>query len=199
MNTFKAWFDAKEIPIFALASNVRVKSDNSGAFTIMGFDEIVTSNNISDLRNRIPKPEMPTHPEKREMFDWRFADDDGQVDEAFLFFDDTPSSLAGESTDMDLFGENYVIFWIVQADKEILFKAMLDAIDRIRKQEKNDDMIASVFMDDYISRIYFVQHDLHLLELHQILENAMNKLIKHIEETEGEDSVLLQELNELMS
>lgn len=199
MNTFKAWFDAKEIPIFALASNVRVKSDNSGTFTIMGFDEIVTSTNISDLRNRIPKPEMPTDPEKREMFDWRFADDDGQVDETFLFFDDTPSSLAGESTDMDLFGQNFVIFWIAPADEEKLFKAFVDVINKIRQDEGDDYMVASVFLDEYISRIYFVQHDLHLLELHQILESAMDSLMKHIEETSGKESILLQELEELLS
>lgn len=198
MSAFKSWFDAKEIPIFALAKNVHVKSEKSGTYTITDFGQIITSNNFSELRNMIPKPKIPLDPQKNELFNWRFADDDGQFNEAFLFYDDSPTSLASESTDMDIFGENYVIFWIAPADKQKLFQAMAQAIEGIRATETNDEMVASIFLEEYLSRIYFVQHDLSLFELHQILESALDLLLNHLENTLGKENMLLQELEELL-
>lgn len=198
MNIFKTWFDAKEIPIFALARNVKVKSEKSGTFTITSFDEIITSDNISRLRNQIPAPVTPSSGERKEMFDWRFSDDDGMVDEASVVYDDSPSGLAGESTDMDVFGENHIIFWIVPADEKLLSKAMIDALNKLSEEEDDQLVLASMLLDEYISRIYFVQHELSMLELHAILEESLNSLMVYMEEKYGAESAILREFQELV-
>jgi len=194
----KTYFDAKDIPTFAMAKNVKLKNEFRGGSSITSIDEVVVNQDIKALQKMIPTPEVPTQKDKKELFDWRFTDDDEQVDLDLLHFDDSPVSLTGESTDMEIFGENYVIFWFVPADEDKLLEAMKSALHHLSEIEKEYEVVASLFLENYISRIYMVQHDKDVYELQDILEAALERLFDYLKNQFGEESELLNELREMI-
>jgi hypothetical protein len=194
----KTYFDAKDIPTFAMAKNVKLKNEFRGGSSITSIDEVVVNQDIKALQKMIPTPEVPTQKDKKELFDWRFTDDDEQVDLDLLHFDDSPVSLTGESTDMEIFGENYVIFWIVPADEDKLLEAMKSALHHLLEIEKEHEVVASLFLENYISRIYMVQHDKDVYELQDILEASLERLFDYLKNQFGEESELLNELREMI-
>jgi len=194
----KTYFDAKDIPTFAMAKNVKLKNEFRGGSSITSIDEVVVNQDIHALQKMIPIPEIPTQKDKKELFDWRFTDDDEQVDHDLLHFDDSPVSLTGESTDMEIFGENYVIFWIVPADEDKLLEAMKSALHHLLEIEKEHEVVASLFLENYVSRIYMVQHEKDVYELQGILEAALERLFDYLKNQFGEESELLNELREMI-
>lgn len=187
----KTHFEAKEIPIFALATKVIVKSDFAGNFSIVSVDEIFESHELATLQQQIPLPEIPTQPEKLELFNWRFEDDEDEFSEDVMF-NDSPAYIAGEGTDMDIFGTNYVIFWIVPADKDKLLKAFKDALAVLQETEEDETVLAALLLENYISRIYFIQNTGETKDVQVILEEVLEAFLQYLKE----DTVNLMELHD---
>jgi len=187
----KTHFEAKEIPIFALATNVIVKSDFAGNFSIVSIDEIIESHELATLQQQIPLPKIPTQPEKLELFNWRFEDDEGEFSDDVMF-NDAPASIAGEGTDMDIFGTNYVIFWIVPADKDKLLKAFKDALKVLQETEEDETVLAALLLENYISRIYFIQNTGETKDVQVILEEVLEAFLQYLKD----DTVNLIELHD---
>ena len=120
---FLEYLADKQIPGFALLKNVTIENVPRKGMRISGFDESHYADSHSVLQQLIPNPKLLETREAKEQASYKYSKT--QLSEAQFVFDDLPVSLTNESSDRELFGESYTIFWVVPAEKEVILELLL--------------------------------------------------------------------------
>lgn len=183
---FLAFLEGKEIPGFALLKNTRIENVARKGLRIAHFDEAHWSESFDVLKAMLPVATLLPTREAREQAAYKFSEEDLKA--SHFHFDDMPLALTNESSDRELFGECYTIFWVVPANKEIIISqciADLSSADKI-----TGDHLKKLW-DEKVNRIFFhftgeldvVEHTLLQDELHDELIEAINALPNAPEES----------------
>ena len=120
---FLEYLADKQIPGFALLKNVTIENVPRKGMRISGFDESHYADSYGALQQLIPSPILLDTRETKEQASYKYSK--AQLSAAQFIFDDLPVSLTNESSDRELFGESYTIFWVVPAEKEVILELLL--------------------------------------------------------------------------
>ena len=120
---FLEYLADKQIPGFALLKNVTIENVPRKGMRISGFDESHYADSYSALQQLIPSPKLLDTREAKEQASYKYSK--AQLSAAQFIFDDLPVSLTNESSDRELFGDSYTIFWVVPAEKEVILELLL--------------------------------------------------------------------------
>jgi hypothetical protein len=178
MSPFLLFLHDKQTPGWAMLKNAKITSDQSEGYRIASFEEALWSDSISQLREHIPKPQLLTTREAKELIQFRYSED--EIGSGDFKFDDLPSSLLNETCDLELFGSCYPVFWVVSPDKETVIESILDKLSRETVDKISADQIKQLW-DDYLNRIFF-KHDgtEEFIDLALLHEELVAELIERI-------------------
>jgi len=154
MTPFLSFLSDKQLPGWALLHNARIAYHLRDGHTVSAYDDIHWSESIAELRSKITAPTLLNSKEAREMMHFRYSPE--EIHTNSFKFDDLPSSLMSESSDWELFGESWVIFWVVPADKDWVVNYLLAKAEREAADQISAEQIKEIW-DDYLHRIFF-QH-----------------------------------------
>ena len=102
---------------------------------------IAYSEDYSELRNQIPKPQFPTSPEQIELFKFKFGDEKPESG----YFTDLPSDHYNDNPDSQIFSTSYSIIWLVPANVD---ETVASLLKRMSKGFTQEDII-----ETYIDRM----------------------------------------------
>lgn len=178
---FLEYLNDKSLPGFALLKNTQIAQVPRQGARIVGFDEAHWSQSIADLRAMFPKPLLLQTREAKEQASYKFSEE--QLKNGDFSFEDLPISLTNESSDRELFGESYTIFWCVPADKEAVISLLIAELSSDETTEITGEMLKKLW-DEKVNRIFLhytgevdvLAHGLLQDELHEELIEAINAL-----------------------
>ncbi len=181
----------KELPGFALLKNTRIQSVARLGNRISQFDEAHWATSYQELCVMLPIPHLLETREAREQAAYKFSEEDLKT--GHFQFDDMPIALTNESSDRELFGECYTIFWVVSTDKQNILEHLLNDLQTPEGEKISSEMIKKLW-DEKVNRIFFhytgdvdaVEHALLQEELHEELIEAINALPNAPEESSWE-------------
>lgn len=178
MTPFLEFLSDKPAPGFALLKNARISYTGGEGYRVSGFEEAWWSGSYVELRAMLPRPVLLSTREARELASWKYSE--AELQAADFQFDDQPMSLASESSDMELFGESWVIFWVVPPDKEHVINILINTLQQEAKGEISGEQLKETW-DTYVNRIFF-QHEgeQSLLDLTLLLEEIHTDLVGRI-------------------
>jgi hypothetical protein len=119
---------------------------------ISGFDESHYADSCGALQLMIPSPKLLETREAREQASYKYSEK--ELKEANFVFDDLPVSLTNESSDRELFGESYTIFWVVPADKEVIMELLLADFKANPEHQITAEQIKATWQEK-LNRIFF--------------------------------------------
>jgi hypothetical protein len=178
MSPFLVFLADKQTPGWAMLKNAKITSDPSEGYRIANFDDAFWSDSIIQLRETIPRPQPLATREAKELIQFRYSED--EIGSGDFKFDDLPSSLLNETSDLELFGSCYPIFWVVAPDKDLVIDFIVDKLTREAVDKISPDQIKQLW-DDYLNRIFF-KHDgtESFIDLAQLHEELVAELIERI-------------------
>lgn len=178
MTPFLSYLADKALPGWALLRNARISFHPQEGHRVSSFDAVYWSESIAELRSKIPQPTLLQTREALEMAGFRFAEED--LAAGNFSFDDLPSSLMSESSDMEVFGESWVIFWVVAPDLDMIVDYLTDKLEREAGERIEAPQLRDIW-DDYVNRIFF-RHDGDgdLLQLTLLYDQVQEALIERI-------------------
>jgi hypothetical protein len=178
MSPFLLFLADKHPPGWAMLKNAKISSDPSEGYRIASFEDAFWSDSISQLREIIPKPQLLSTREAKELIQFRYSET--EIESGDFKFDDLPASLLNETSDLELFGSCYPIFWVVSPDKEVVIESIVaklshEAIDKISPEQIKQ------LWDDHLNRIFF-KHDgtEEFIDLALLHEELVAELIERI-------------------
>jgi hypothetical protein len=182
MTPFLSFLADKTLPGWAMLHNARISFHPKEGHRVSSFEEVFWSASLPELRSKIPAPVLLDSREAREMASFRFNED--QLQASHFAFDDMPGALMSESSDMELFGESWVIFWVVPPDIEMIMNYLLDKLEQEADERIEAKQLKEVW-DDYLNRIFF-RHDGQgdLIELTALYEDVLEEMILRINGSE---------------
>jgi hypothetical protein len=142
----------KQIPGFALLKNVTIENVPRKGMRISGFDESHYADSYGALQQLIPSPKLLGTREAKEQASYKYSEKD--LEEANFVFDDLPVSLTNESSDRELFGECFTIFWVVPAEKEVILELLLADFKANSEIQISAEQIKATW-NEKLNRIFF--------------------------------------------
>jgi hypothetical protein len=149
---FLEYLADKQIPGFALLKNVTIENVPRKGMRISGFDESHYADSYGALQQMLPIPSLLSTREAIEQASYKYSDK--ELKEANFVFDDLPLSLTNESSDRELFGESYTIFWVVPAEKEVILELLLADFKANPESQITAEQIKAIWHEK-LNRLFF--------------------------------------------
>jgi hypothetical protein len=185
---FLDFLSGKPLPGFALLKNTRIENILQKGLRIAAFSEAHWSETYAPLKAMLPVAQLLPTREAREQASFKFSEDALKQQE--FQFDDMPLSLTNESSDWELFGESYTIFWVVPADADQVIALLLSDLQAHSPNQISADQLKQLW-EEKVNRIFFhytedvdvVLHAQLQEDLHEQLIEAINALPNAPEES----------------
>jgi len=178
---FLEYLADKQIPGFALLKNVTIENVPRKGMRISGFDESHYADSYGALQQLIPIPKLLDTREAKEQASYKYSEADLRT--ANFVFDDLPLSLTNESSDRELFGESYTIFWVVPADKEVIMELLLADFKANPESQITAEQIKATWHEK-INRQFFhftgEADTVHLAMIQEELEEDLMEVINQL-------------------
>ena len=178
---FLEYLTDKQIPGFALLKNVTIENVPRKGMRISGFDESHYADSYGALHQLIPIPKLLETREAKEQASYKYSEADLRA--ANFVFDDLPLSLTNESSDRELFGESYTIFWVVPADKEAIMELLLADFKANPESQITAEQIKALWQEK-LNRLFFhfsgEADTIHLALIQEELEEDVIEAINNL-------------------
>jgi hypothetical protein len=178
---FLEYLSDKQIPGFALLKNIRIENVPRKGIRISGFDESHYADSYGALHQMIPIPKLLDTREAKEQASYKYSESD--LRNANFVFDDLPVSLTNESSDRELFGESYTIFWVVPADKEVILELLLADFKANPESQITAEQIKTTW-NEKLNRLFFhftgEADTIHLAEIQEEIEEDLIEAINSL-------------------
>jgi hypothetical protein len=156
MTPFQEFVKQHKAPGFILLKNARTRFVSSVGYQVSAFDKAEWNEELQPLIDQIPRAQLLPSKEARELATWRFSDK--EIQQAQFTFDTFPASLLSETTDLDLFGESYTIFWIAEPDIDWIIDAVLSRFEALPKESIITKESIRDIWNETLERIFFYPH-----------------------------------------
>lgn len=178
---FLEYLADKQIPGFALLKNITIENVPRKGMRISGFDESYYADSYGALQQMLPSPKLLKTREAKEQASYKYSEKD--LEEANFVFDDLPVSLTNESSDRELFGESYTIFWVVPAEKEVILELLLADFNANPDIQITAEQIKTTWHEK-LNRIFFHftgdADTAHLAMIQEEIEEDLIELISNL-------------------
>lgn len=182
MTPFLNFLADKKLPGWAMLHNARLSYHPREGHRVSHFDEVFWSESIEELRAKIGTPVLLNNREAREMAMYRFGEE--ELKAGNFRFDDMPGALTSESSDMEIFGESWVIFWVCPPDLDFITHYLLDKLEAEAGERIEAQQIKEVW-DDYLHRIFFFHKgEGDMVELTLLYDSVQDTLMEQINASE---------------
>ena len=181
ISPFLEYLADKQIPGFALLKNVKIENVPRKGMRISGFDESQYADSYGALQTLIPSPKLLETREAKEQASYKYSEADLRA--ANFVFDDLPLSLTNESSDRELFGESYTIFWVVPADKEVIMELLLADFKAYSESQITAEQIKATWHEKLNRLFFYFTGDgdtMHLAEIQEELEEDLIEAINNL-------------------
>ena len=175
---FLEYLADKQIPGFALLKNVIIENVPRRGMRISGFDESHYADSYSALQQLIHIPKLLETREAKEQASYKYSEAD--LRDANFVFDDLPLSLTNESSDRELFGESFTIFWVVPADKEVIMELLLADFKAYPESQITAEQIKTTWHEKLNRLFFYFTGDGDTIHLALIQEELEEDLIEAI-------------------
>jgi len=179
MTAFLLFLQDKQPPGFALLKNAKIRVDPAEGYRISEFEEAIWSDSIVELRQRLQKPVLLNTREAKDLV--RFKYSEYEIASGDFHFDDLPSSLLNETSDKELFGYSFPIFWVVEPDKEKVINFLTDKLVAEATDAISAEQLKTLW-NDYVNRMFFKHDGTAFTELAFLHDEMIGALIDRIKE-----------------
>jgi len=178
MTPFQEFVKQHKAPGYILLKNARTRFVSSVGYQVSAFDDAQWCEQLQPLINQIPKAQLVPSKEARELATWRFSEK--EIRQAEFTFDTFPASLLSETTDLDLFGESYTIFWIAEPDVDWIIGAVLSRFEALPKESHIAQESIRDIWNETIERIFFYPHRDIETELFLKFDEVIDEIVSRI-------------------
>jgi hypothetical protein len=186
---FLEYLADKQIPGFALLKNVTIENVPRKGMRISGFDESHYADSYGVLQQMLPIPSLLSTREAKEQASYKYSEK--ELKEANFVFDDLPVSLTNESSDRELFGESYTIFWVVPAEKELILELLLADLKANSESQITAEQIKATWHEK-LNRLFFhfsgEADTIHLAMIQEEIEEDLIEAINNLPNAPDESS-----------
>ena len=181
MTPFLEYLSDKKLPGFAMLKNARLVFNSADGYLIKSYEQAFWSESIDELRAMIPVAHIVQNKEAIEQARFRFGEDFQSLTN--FRFDDQPNSLLNESSDLVVFGESWVIFWVVPMDKAYVIQLILERLEENSEEKIQPEQIKNAW-DECVNRIFFKHSgEQDSMELALIHEELLDELIEKVNQS----------------
>jgi len=178
MTPFQEFVKQHKAPGFILLKNARTRFVSSVGYQVSAFDDAHWNEALQPLMDQIPKAQLLQSKEARELATWRFSD--MEIKEGQFTFDTFPASLLSETTDLDLFGASYTIFWIAEPDADWIIGSVLSRFEALPQEIKIAKENIRDIWHETIERIFFYPHRDIETELFLKFDEVIDEIVARI-------------------
>jgi len=178
MTAFQEFVRQHKAPGFVLLKNARTRFVSGIGYQVSTFESAQWNEQLQPLLQCIPKPQLLHSKEARELASWRFSDE--EIMQGHFAFDTFPASLLSETTDLDLFGECYTIFWIAEPDAEWIIGSVLSRFESLPKEKVIAEEAIREIWNETIERIFFYPHRDIETELFLKFDDVIDEIISKV-------------------
>ncbi|MFN5318621.1 MAG: hypothetical protein ACK5CY_07250 [Bacteroidia bacterium] len=178
MTPFQEFVKQHKAPGFILLKNARTRFVSSIGYQVSTFEDAQWNEQIQPLIDQIPKAQLLPSKEARELASWRFSDE--EIQDGQFTFDTFPASLLSETTDLDLFGASYTIFWIAEPDTDWIINAVLLRFEALPQESIITKEYIRDIWNQTIERIFFYPHRDIETELFLKFDEVIDEIVSRI-------------------
>lgn len=177
MTPFMQFLIDKSLPGFALLKNAKTKLVPGLGYQVQDFDEIQWNSKIEPLLDLLPKPELLSGKEARELATWRFSE--VEISNKEFIFNTLPSALLNEAGDREIFGCAYTLFWVAEPDTQWLVNAVISYFPSDSTEKISAELLKTVW-GNTMDRLFFRQSGQEGMELHMLADEMIDAVIAAI-------------------
>jgi hypothetical protein len=178
MTPFQEFVKQHNAPGFVLLKNARTRFVSGVGYQVSTFEVAQWNQQIQPLIDQIPKAQLLQSKEARELASWRFSAD--EIRQEQFTYDTFPASLLSETTDLELFGESYTIFWIAEPDADWIIGSVLSRFESLPKENVIAEEAIREIWNETIERIFFYPHRDIETELFLRFDEVIDELVGRI-------------------
>lgn len=177
MTPFMQFLSDKSLPGYALLKNAKTKLVPGVGYQVQSFDDIQWNIKIEPLLELLPKPELLSGKEARELAAWRFSEE--EINNQQFNFNTLPSALLNEAGDMEIFGCAYTLFWVAEPDTDWLVNAVIACFNSNPSEKISAEQLKQVW-GNTMDRLFFRQSGQEGVELHILADEMIDEVIAAI-------------------